>query len=126
MKISALVSSQFKSIVKVLQQKEKLEARLLELNSRIATLEKKNLTLNKLVKGKGGRPSSQGTRKRRSNLKEEILALLKSAGVSGIKVSVIATKLKLSTNNIYSWFYTTGTTIRGIKKVGPGKYALKK
>jgi len=38
-------------------------------------------------------------------------------------VKELAAKLKVKPGNIFSWFYTTGKKISGIKKVGEAKYA---
>ena len=49
--------------------------------------------------------------------------MLKSAGSSGITVKELSSKLKVKPGNIFSWFYTTGKKVSGLKKVGEAKYA---
>jgi hypothetical protein len=39
-------------------------------------------------------------------------------------VKELAAKLKVKPNNVFSWFYTTGKKVSGIKKVGEARYAL--
>ena len=56
-------------------------------------------------------------------VKAPLLKALSAAGSSGITVKELATKLKVKPGNIFSWFYTTGKKINGIKKVGEAKYA---
>ncbi|HUB66689.1 MAG TPA: hypothetical protein VL981_04315 [Candidatus Methylacidiphilales bacterium] len=80
---------------------------------------------------KPGRPvlsqvagKSRKGRKRSKRLKDSILKLLKSAGSSGITVKELSAKLKVKPGNIFSWFYTTGKKVSGLKKIGEAKYAL--
>jgi len=61
--------------------------------------------------------------RRGKRLKAPLLKALAAAGPSGIKVKDLAAKLKVKPGNIFSWFYTTGKKISGIKKVGEAKYA---
>ncbi len=63
-------------------------------------------------------------RRRSKKLKGSILKLLKSAGSSGITVKEISKKLNVKPGNVFSWFYTTGKKVSGLKKVGEAKYAL--
>jgi phage antirepressor YoqD-like protein len=61
--------------------------------------------------------------KRGKRLKQSMLKALSAAGSSGITVKELAAKLKVKPGNIFSWFYTTGKKIGGIKKIGEAKYA---
>jgi hypothetical protein len=61
--------------------------------------------------------------KRGKRLKEPLLKALSAAGSSGVTVKELAAKLKVKPGNIFSWFYTTGKKISGIKKVGEAKYS---
>jgi hypothetical protein len=72
-------------------------------------------TKNKVAKG---RKSKRGKR-----LKQPMLKALSAAGSSGITVKELSAKLKVKPGNIFSWFYTTGKKISGIKKIGEAKYA---
>lgn len=62
-------------------------------------------------------------RKTRGTVKEAVVELLKSAPPSGISVENIATALKRKPASLHVWFYTTGKTIKEIKKIGRGIYA---
>ena len=64
-----------------------------------------------------------GRARRGKRLKEPLLKALKAAGATGATVKDLAEKLKVKPGNIFSWFYTTGKKISGIKKVGEAKYA---
>ena len=56
-------------------------------------------------------------------LKDRILALLETAGDTGLKVREIADKLGSKPGNIAVWFSTTGKNIT--TKVAPGRFAKK-
>lgn len=60
----------------------------------------------------------------RGQMKEQILAELKSAGAEGTTIKDLAAKLKANYKNLYVWFVTTGKSIPGLTKVGPAKYKL--
>ena len=62
-------------------------------------------------------------RKRRKNLKEEILKFLATQGKQGAHVKVIAGKLRTKPVNITAWIYTTGKKVKELKKVKPATYA---
>jgi phage antirepressor YoqD-like protein len=64
-------------------------------------------------------------RRRLKRLKGAILKALQDAGTKGITVKEIAAKVKAKPNNIFSWFYSTGKKIKGLKKIGEAKYSLK-
>jgi hypothetical protein len=80
-----------------------------------------------------GRPVRGGkldaTRKRKGRnpgkLKNAILKKLTVAGSRGITVSDLSVALKVKPSNVFSWFYTTGKKVSGIRKVGAARYAYK-
>ncbi len=65
-------------------------------------------------------PKSRG---KRGNLKDTIVGLLQKAPPSGISVEKLSAELKRKPASLHVWFYTTGKTIKEIKKVGRGIYA---
>lgn len=56
-------------------------------------------------------------------VKDAVIQVLKQAPVGGVSVSAIAETLKRKPAAIHVWFYTTGKTIKEIKKVGRSMYA---
>jgi hypothetical protein len=73
------------------------------------------------AKGKPGRKRAARAG-RRGALKEQILAILKSAGPGGIKTSEIAQKIGANPKNVAIWFSTTGKKTPGIKKSAPATF----
>lgn len=74
-------------------------------------------------KGKGKRG---GGRAPRGQVSERIVAALQGAGASGVTIKDLSSKLGMPYRNLQVWFATTGKKQKGIKKVAPATYALKK
>jgi len=129
MALSNLSSAQLAQLIGLVKEKESLQSKLDHVNAALQALETGKSAPKKRGR-KPGRPAgvktvaAKGkTSKRGKRLKEPLLKALRAAGASGIKVKDLAAKLKVKPGNIFSWFYTTGKKISGIKKVGEAKYA---
>ena len=128
-----LSSAQLAHLIELVKTKESLQAKLEQVNAELQALETGKPAPKKRGR-KPGRPAGSGVKakvavvkagktRRGKRLKEPLLKALSSAGTSGITVKELAAKLKVKPGNIFSWFYTTGKKISGIKKVGEAKYA---
>ena len=128
-----LSSAQLARLIELVKTKESLQAKLEEISAELQALETGKPAPKKRGR-KPGRPAGSGVKakvavvkagktRRGKRLKEPLLKALSSAGSSGITVKELAAKLKVKPGNIFSWFYTTGKKISGIKKVGEAKYA---
>jgi hypothetical protein len=124
-----LSSAQLAHLIGLVKEKESLEAKLEHINAELKSIEA-GKALPKKRGRKPGRPPGVKTKvvkvgkaKRGKRLKAPLLKALTAAGSSGITVKDLAAKLKVKPGNIFSWFYTTGKKIGGIKKVGEAKYA---
>ena len=129
MSLSNLSSAQLAQLIGLVKEKESLQTKLDRVNAALGALESGRPAGKKRGR-KPGRPpgvktvaKKGGGRKRGKRLKEPLLKALKAAGAGGITVKELAAKLKVKPGNIFSWFYTTGKKISGIKKVGEAKYA---
>jgi hypothetical protein len=129
MALSNLSSAQLAHLIGLVKEKETLQTKLDRVNAELQSLET-GKALPKKRGRKPGRPAGVKTKvvkvgksKRGKRLKQPLLKALSAAGSSGITVKELATKLKVKPGNIFSWFYTTGKKISGIKKVGEAKYA---
>jgi hypothetical protein len=127
-----LSSAQLAHLIRLVKEKETLLAQLARIDNALTALEGGHAPAKRgrkpgrppKVVGRGpGRPPGKTGRKGK-RIKEALLKLLKSAGPSGNTVKELAAKLKVKPNNVFSWFYTTGKKISGIKKVGEAKYAF--
>lgn len=129
--LANLTSAQLAKITKLIKDKEALVAKRDALQAKIdkidADLGKSGGAAPAKRRGrKPGRkaaPKAKGTRKRGA-VKEKILSLLK-ANPKGITVQDIASKIKLDSRNVHSWFQTTGKKLPGITKVGRAMYTIK-
>ena len=127
MALSNLSSAQLAQLIGLVREKEALQSRLDHVNAQLSALES-GKPVHKKRGRKPGRPpgikvAKGGKTRRGKRLKAPLLKALSAAGSSGITVKEFAAKLKVKPGNIFSWFYTTGKKISGIKKVGEAKYA---
>jgi hypothetical protein len=117
MALTDLTSAQLKRLVQLIKEKETLQARLEEMNRSLEALEKGD------VSGEGKVRLRRRGRRRRGGLKEDILKCLGSAGKAGMTIKELAEKLGAKHSSVAVWFYTAGKKVKGIEKVGTGKYA---
>src|ERR1700683_5340039 len=129
MSLSNLSSAQLAHLIGLVKEKESLQTKLDHVNAELHSLET-GKALPKKRGRKPGRPAgiknkvAKGKKsKRGKRLKQPLLKALSAAGSSGITVKELAAKLKVKPGNIFSWFYTTGKKISGVKKSGDAKYA---
>jgi hypothetical protein len=139
MKLSQLTSSDFTKIGKLIAEKDIIAQRLAKIEAEIDSYGLGGVSAP-APSGKRGRPTGlnkqekpvkektagakRGPKKgqKPGALKDSIVIALKEAGSVGLTVGEIADKLKTKSNNIYSWFYTTGKNHTDIKKSADGKY----
>ena len=126
MSLSNLSSAQLAQLISLVKEKESLQAKLDRVNAALSSLESGKSAPKKRGR-KPGRPPGISIKvkagKRGKRLKAPLLAALKEAGSTGVTVKELSAKLKVKPGNVFSWFYTTGKKIKGIKKVGAAKYA---
>ena len=141
MNLTYLTSAALKPITTLVERKEALEAQLEEITLRLAAWELD--VESKATKGPASRPTSRTRRmaatrsdravvakpagkierQPRGQLKESVLALVKTAGPSGITVADLAAKLGAKPKNLFVWFHSTGKRVTELQKVGPARYA---
>jgi hypothetical protein len=129
MSLANLTSDQLSRLIELIKRKEQLQAELTRIDAQLQSLESGS-PLPKKRGRKPGRPSGFSvatkpakTRKRGKRLKVSLLKELEAAGSAGITVKELSAKLNVKPGNVFSWFYTTGKKIKGIKKVGEAKYS---
>ena len=126
MSLSNLSSAQLAQLIGLIKEKEAVQGKLEKIEAALQALESGKSAGKKRGRKPGRPPGSKGkatTGRKSKRLKAPLLTALAAAGASGITVKELATKLKVKPGNIFSWFYTTGKKISGIKKVGEAKYA---
>ncbi|MCZ7636894.1 MAG: hypothetical protein M5U12_13110 [Verrucomicrobia bacterium] len=141
MNLTQLTSAALKQIATLVERREALQAQLKDVTLRLAAWELD--VESKATKGPAGRPTSRTPRKAattsaravvakpagrtkrqpRGQLKASVLAQVKAAGPSGIRVADLAAKLGANPKNLFVWFHSTGKRVTELKKVGPARYA---
>jgi hypothetical protein len=128
MSLSTLSSAQLAHLIGLIKEKETLQAKLESIDAELSALES-GKAVGKRRGRKPGRPPGSGVKlpggraRKSKRLKEPLLKALSAAGAAGVKVKDLAAQLNVKPGNIFSWFYTTGKKIKGIKKVGEARYA---
>jgi hypothetical protein len=125
MSLSNLSSAQLAQLIGLIKEKESLEAKLEQAVVAIKAIES-GKSVPKRRGRKPGRPPgvAAATGKKTKRLKGPILKALTKAGAAGITVKELSAKLKVKPGNVFSWFYTTGKKVKGLRKIGEAKYAL--
>jgi hypothetical protein len=116
MSLSSFSSSDLSKLIQLVKEKEVLQAKLSQVNSAIDVL-------GSDIQAKV--PSKRAPRRGRrgASLKDSILKALEVAGKAGASVKELAEHLKANHGSVAVWFYTTGKKVKGLKKIGPGKYS---
>jgi uncharacterized protein YjcR len=126
MNLTHITSQSLRRLLSLTDKKEQLLKSIEDVENEI----KKALTGAEAAVVKAVTPAKARRKKSRKSksgkpggLKEQILALLESAGDQGLKVKEIAEKLGAKAGNISVWFSTTGKKLTA--KIEPGRYAVK-
>lgn len=126
-----LTSSHLQLLLDLTRRKEAIVADLKQLEDKIAALFGNPATASTTTttpKRRGRKPKAKQapkTRVARGTLKEKVLGLLKEAGAAGLSVGEVADKIGAKKAAVNVWFYTTGKKVAGLKKIAPGRFALK-
>jgi len=133
MDISHITSQSLRRLLELTDQKENLLKQIARIEDDIAhavrgTVKTVTETTESFAESIKPRPAvrsarSKSVRGRRGGMKESILALLSSAGESGMRVKDIAEKLGAPAGNVSVWISTTGKKL--VEKLSPGVYAVK-
>ena len=133
-----LNTSLLKEALKIVEEKQAVEARLKEVEAKLksfggGTLEAKSSgeasapkpgkRKSPRVKASGVNTNSRKAADTQGSLKQRVVALLKAAGAGGALVTDLASALGLPPANLHVWFSTTGKKNPSINKVARGRYA---
>jgi hypothetical protein len=135
MDLTKLTAKEFGRIVKLLRRKESLEKKISQVERSVAKVVGAGASVvarraNRIARGGGrrGRPAGRrGTGRkfgRRGGLRNTVLAHLKKAGRTGLKIKDLAGRLNIQRQRLDTWFYQNLKKVQGLRKVGPGHYHL--
>ncbi len=123
MDATTLSTSSLRQLIKLTEKRESLQAALAKVEQDIYL--KINGTPTPTVRTpKKASKVKSGKRGRRGAVKEQIVAALHAAGSKGVFIKDLSSKLGIKNQNVHVWFATTGKTIKGLKKTGPGHFTL--
>jgi hypothetical protein len=118
MSLSSLSSDQLHSLIKFIKEKEMIQAKLARVERSLSALEG-----GKVAKREPSVKKRSSRRLRRPALKRSVLKALESVGKKGLSVKEVAKSIKAKPASVSVWFYTTGKKVKGLMKIGPGRYA---
>ena len=133
MSLNSITSSQLRKLIPIFERKERLREELAEIESKLSAhlsaepaagthrgpRKPRVARVSQVVQVRSSKPEPA---QRRGALKDAIVAELKKAGTVGVTVKDLSARLGVKNQNIHVWFSSTGKTIKGITKVGPGRW----
>ena len=122
----SLTTSQLEQILELSKKKDSIAADLEKIDQQIEAIYGRKTTDGSApaTAAKTRKPRAKRTASPGGGLKEQILAVLQSAGEDGLSVKDIAAKIGAKRSSVNVWLYTTGKKVAGLKKVGRGRFAL--
>ena len=152
MSLNNITSSELRKLIPIVERKESVQEELAEIESTLSayllpepttpaapgprrTRKSRAVRVSKPLEVKAPKPKvrqaeskhaplSRGPKsgQRRGALKDSILAALQKAGGEGLAVKDLAAALGVKSQNIHVWFSSTGRKVKGVTKVGAGRW----
>jgi transposase-like protein len=126
MNITSLTVAQLKQMTALVEKKETLQAEVARINAELARLgageSPRAVVTSASPTSPAAAPRAKRRRAERGAVKAAIIGLLQKAGKTGISVKEIAEQLGGKYAHVFAWFYSTGSKIKEIKRVGPGRF----
>ena len=119
MDLTSITTSDFKRIAKLLGRKESIQAGIADIDRELEGFSSGQTvapTPRRVSKPGGVVRPGKGGRKKRGQMKEAIISLLKQAGKAGLSVRELANRMKVNPANVHVWFGTTGKKVSQIRK----------
>ena len=152
MSLNNITSAELRQLISIVERKERLQEELREIESKLSTYlspepttpatrsprgtgKSRAARVSKPLEVKAPKPKarraesksapfSRGPKsgQRRGALKDSILAALQKAGGAGIAINDLSRTLGVKAQNLHVWFSSTGRKVKGITKVGAGRW----
>jgi uncharacterized coiled-coil DUF342 family protein len=119
MPFTDLSSTQVQRLVELVKERESIQAKLDEIHRSIEELGTGTKAHESPVRSKPKKARRGG------KLKDRLLKTLQTAGEKGLAVKELAAQLKAKPASVAVWFYTTGKKVKGLRKIGPARYAYR-
>jgi len=117
MPLTSLSSAQLHQLLRLVQEKEKIQSKLAKIDRSLKALE--NGTPPKKI---GAISGASRRSRRRVGPKDAILEELQTAGQEGMTVKDLARSIGVKPGSVSVWLYTTGKKVKGLRKVGKGRF----
>jgi len=118
MSLATISSATLKNLISLVEKRDRLQIELARIESQIAAAAQGSQV------SKTPKAPAKGKRGKRGALKESVLKALKEAGKKGVSIKELSSKLGVKNQNLHVWFHTTGKTVKGLKRSGPGQWVL--
>ena len=152
MSLNNITSAELRKLISIVERKERVQEELREIESKFSTYlspepttpatrsprrtgKSRAVRVSKPLEVKAPKPKvrraesksapfSKGPKsgQRRGALKDSILAALQKAGGAGLAVKDLSAALGVKAQNLHVWFSSTGRKVKGITKVGAGRW----
>jgi hypothetical protein len=139
MSITNITSSQLRELIPIVEKKERLQKELAEIEAKLsahvssgptarsngrlrAPRQLKVPPVDRVVPEKSSKLSPTA---RRGELRDAIMTELKKAGAAGVAAKDLSAKLGVKNQNLHVWFSSTGRKIKGLTKIGAGRWNYK-
>ena len=151
MSLNNITSSELRKLISIVERKESVQEELAEIESELSAYlspeppspatrgprrtRKSIVRVSKSLEVKAAKPKVRQTEsksaprsggpkpgQRPGALKDSILAALQKAGDEGLAVKDLAAALGVKSQNIHVWFSSTGRKVKGVTKVGAGRW----
>lgn len=136
MSLNNITSSQLRKLIPIVERKERLREELAAIESKLSahlspeptsrakrkpprTREPRAAHVSKSLEVRSPKPRSA---QRRGGLKDAILAALQTAGREGLSAKDLSAALGVKNQSIHVWFSSTGRNIKGLTKLGKGRW----
>lgn len=131
---SNLTSHSLRKLTRIVERRDNLLEELQKINTQIAEILgnqatapanfTKGLSSNKKDQTTSTKSAKSGKRTRRSDLREVVITILKTAGPEGMRVKDIAKQIQMKSQNLSVWFSSTGLKIPGVYRIERGVYGI--
>src|SRR6476620_3348839 len=152
MSLNNITSAELRRLISIVERKERVQEELREIESKLSTYlspdpttpatrsprrtgKSRAVRVSKPLEVKAPKPKvrraesksapfSRGPKsgQRRGALKDSILAALQKAGGAGLAIKDLSAALGVKGRNLHVWFSSTGRKVKGITKVGAGRW----
>jgi hypothetical protein len=146
MSLNNITSSELRKLISIVERKESVQEELAEIESKLsaylspeppspATRGPRRTRKSRALEVKAPKPKVRQTESKSASLsrgpkpgqrpgalKDSILAALQKAGDEGLAVKDLAAALGVKSQNIHVWFSSTGRKVKGVTKVGAGRW----